>query len=148
MGTAAAIGAIMEVPLLFFFDNVRKRVSVTVLLKVCEVAFVLKFLILVLADNVFMVCLSQVLQGIYILIVPGMVYLIGATMAPGEAVKGQTWYVVSTTVASVLASFAGGWILDLAGAKALCLVGLVLAAAGCLIFFLIVDKVAAGNHEA
>jgi hypothetical protein len=55
---------------------------------------------------------------------------------------------VSTTVASVLASFAGGWILDLAGAKALCLVGLVLAAAGCLIFFLIVDKVAAGNHEA
>ena len=78
----------------------------------------------------------------------GSVYLIGATMAPGEAVKGQTWYVVSTTVASVLASFAGGWILDLAGAKALCLVGLVLAAAGCLIFFLIVDKVAAGNHEA
>lgn len=148
MGTAAAIGAIMEVPLLFFFDNVRKRVPVTVLLKVCEVAFVLKFLILVLADNVFMVYLSQVLQGIYILIVPGMVYLIGATMAPGEAVKGQTWYVVSTTVASVLASFAGGWILDLAGAKSLCMVGLVLAAAGCLIFFLFVDKVAAGSKTA
>ena len=40
-------------------------------------------------------------------------------MSPGEAVKGQSLFTMMFTFSTIIASFAGGWILDASGAKAL-----------------------------
>lgn len=147
MGVVAAMGALMEVPLLLGFDAVRKHCKVTWLVKAATVSALVKFTIFWLAQSVFVIGASQVLQGIQILIIPGMVYFINSIMDKGEAVKGQAWFVMSSTIGTVVASYLGGLILDAAGPKALCLTSAVCALAGCVIFFIFLDKVAAEKKK-
>ena len=75
------------------------------------------------------------------LFLPAMVNFIDDTMSRGEAVKGQALYTMMTTVSSVIASVAGGIILDAYGAKTLTFVSTVITLLGALIIIACVDKV-------
>jgi PPP family 3-phenylpropionic acid transporter len=140
LGVVAACTAMSEVPGLMLFDVIRKHISVNTLLKIAAVAFVAKFVMLWLAQAVWVICLAQVFQAIYIVIMPAMIYFIDQIMDKGEAVKGQAWFMMATTVASVIASYLGGLILDVAGAKMLCLAAAVCALIGAIIYFAVVDR--------
>jgi PPP family 3-phenylpropionic acid transporter len=122
------------------FDVIRKHIPVNTLLKIAAVAFVAKFVVLWLAQAVWVICLAQVFQAVYIVIMPAMIYFIDQIMDKGEAVKGQAWFMMATTVASVIASYLGGLILDVAGAKMLCLAAAVCALIGAIIYFAVVDR--------
>ncbi|MCR5135249.1 MAG: MFS transporter [Clostridiales bacterium] len=140
LGVVAACTAMSEVPALILFDVIRKHIHVNTLLKIAAVAFVAKFVMLWLAKAVWVICLAQVFQAIYIVVMPAMIYFIDQIMDKGEAVKGQAWFMMATTVASVIASYIGGLILDAAGAKMLCFAAAVAALIGAVIYFLTVDR--------
>ena len=140
LGVVAACTAMSEVPALMLFDVIRKHIHVNTLLKIAAVAFVAKFVMLWLAKAVWVICLAQVFQAIYIVVMPAMIYFIDQIMDKGEAVKGQAWFMMATTVASVIASYMGGLILDVAGAKMLCLAAAIAALIGAVIYFAVVDR--------
>ena len=107
-----------------------------------SVGFTLKIAVCWLARSVAMLYAAQVFQFIgFALMMPAMVYYINEIMSPGEAVKGQSLFTMMFTFSTIIASFAGGWILDASGAKALTLAAAVVTAAGAAVVFMSIGKV-------
>lgn len=142
MGRIFSVMAALEIPTMVFFDRLRKHFSNELLIKIAGVGFVVKIAMCYFAKSVEMIFVAHFFQLFsFALILPAMVSFINETMKKGEAVKGQAVYTMMVTVGTVLASLSGGVILDMSGAKMLCLVATVITAAGAAVIFAVVDKV-------
>lgn len=142
MGRILSIMAFLEIPPLFLFDRINRRISCKTLLKIGAASFFLKIFCATIATNVTMIYIAQLFQpaafGIFL---PAMVSFINEIMDRGEAVKGQALYTVMTTVGTVFASLSGGVILDVSGASALLIVSSALTGAGAALIICVVGKV-------
>lgn len=142
MGRIFSVMAFLEIPALFFFDNIKKRFSCQLILKFAAICFTLKILLIYLAGSVTMIYVAHMLQTFsFGLFLPAMVSFIGEVMAKGEAVKGQALYTVMTTVAATLASVLGGIMLDAYGPGFMLLVSTAATGLGALVLVLIVDRI-------
>ncbi len=142
MGRIFSVMAFLEIPALFFFDNIKKRFSCQLILKFAAICFTLKILLIYLAGSVTMIYVAHMLQTFsFGLFLPAMVSFIGEVMAKGEAVKGQALYTVMTTVAATLASVLGGIMLDVYGPGFMLLVSTAATGLGALVLVLIVDRI-------
>jgi len=70
-----------------------------------------------------------------------MVAFTDEIMRRGEAVKGQACYTMMITVSSIIASIAGGVLLDTAGAKMMLLVATILTGVGAATVVLLVGRI-------
>ena len=142
MGRILAVMAFLEIPPLFLFESVHKKVSCKRLLQLGAICFTLKILCACIADSVFMVYVAQLFQltsfGIFL---PAMVCFIDEIMDKGEAVKGQALYTIVTTVATIFASLVGGVILDMSGATTLLIVSTIITGMGALLFCIVIEGV-------
>lgn len=142
MGRILAVMAFLEIPPMFLFESVHKKVSCKRLLQLGAICFTLKILCATIADSVFMVYVAQLFQltsfGIFL---PAMVCFIDEIMEKGEAVKGQALYTIITTVATIFASLAGGVILDVSGASSLLWISTAITGAGAVLFCLVIERV-------
>ncbi|MBR6529256.1 MAG: MFS transporter [Firmicutes bacterium] len=142
MGRILAVMAFLEIPPMFLFESVHKKVSCKRLLQLGAICFTLKILCATIADSVFMVYVAQLFQltsfGIFL---PAMVCFIDEIMEKGEAVKGQALYTIITTVATIFASLAGGVILDFSGASSLLWISTIITGLGALLFCLVIERV-------
>lgn len=142
MGRILAVMAFLEIPPMFLFERVHRKVSCKRLLQLGAICFTLKILCATIADSVFMVYVAQLFQltsfGIFL---PAMVSFIDEIMEKGEAVKGQALYTIVTTVAAIFASLVGGVILDVSGASSLLWISTIITGAGAILFCLVIEKV-------
>lgn len=142
VGRILSLMAFSEIPAMALFDKIRKRFSSRTILKVASVGFTAKIAVCWLARSVSLLYASQLLQLVaFALILPGMVYFTDEIMSPGEAVKGQALFTMMITLATIIASFAGGWLLDAYGVKTLTFVSTLITAAGAVIVILTADRV-------
>jgi len=142
MGRILSVMAAMEIPGMVLFDRIRRKFSCQLVLKFAAICFTLKILVIFLAQSVTMIYAAHLLQTFsYGLFLPAMVHFINEIMAHGEAVKGQALYTVMTTSASVVASIAGGFLLDIQGPKFLLLVSTVLSAVGSVFVVMLIDRI-------
>ena len=142
MGRILSVMAFLELPTLFFFENIRRRFSCQQLLKFSAIAFVIKIALIFLADGVPLIYIAHVFQLVsFALFLPAMVGFTAEKMSPGEAVKGQALYTAMITVSSVFASVIGGILLDSSGAKLMLLAATVITAIGAMIVICVTDKI-------
>lgn len=142
MGRILSIMAFLEIPLMVCAGSLRKKFSCELMLKVAAVGFTIKIALHYMATSVAMLYFAQLFQLIsFGLFLPVMVMFINEVMSKGEAVKGQAFFTMMSTVASIIGSLVGGVILDLSGAKMLTLVATLITAAGTVILIMSVDKV-------
>lgn len=142
MGRILSIMAFLEIPLMVCAGSLRKKFSCELMLKVAAVGFTIKIALHYMATSVAMLYFAQLFQLIsFGLFLPVMVMFINEVMSKGEAVKGQAFFTMMSTVASIIGSLVGGVILDLSGAKMLTLVATLITAAGTGILIMSVDKV-------
>ncbi len=145
MGTAFSIEAIMELPVMFGFYKLIKKVSADNLMIVAGAAFTLKALTYLLASSVTALYLAQILQmfsnAIFIL---ASVYYADKKMAPEDKVTGQSYMTASISIGAVLGNFLGGQVLNAAGLHLMLLFSFLMAAAGTLI---VVIGVKAGSRR-
>ncbi len=142
MGRILSIMAFLEIPAMVCVGALRKKFSCELMLKVAAVGFTVKIAIHYLATSVGMLYFAQLFQLIsFGVFLPVMVIFIDEVMSKGEAVKGQAFFTMMTTVASIVGSLIGGVILDISGAKMLTLIATIFTAAGTLILIATVDKV-------
>lgn len=131
IGRIFSVLALMEIPTMMLFDRINKRFRTRTLMKFSAVAFVFWILICFLAENVMTLILAQFIQPFsFALFLPSIVRFIDDIMSKGEAVKGQTMFTTTTTMAAVFASLIGGVILDAAGPKMLTLTAACVTAVG------------------
>ena len=142
MGRILSIMAFLEIPLMVCAGALRKKFSCELMLKIAAIGFTVKIALHYIATSVAMVYFAQIFQLIsFGLFLPVMVMFINEVMSKGEAVKGQAFFTMMSTVASIIGSLIGGVILDLSGAKMLTLIATIITAAGTVILIMSVDKV-------
>lgn len=136
MGTAIGIGAILELPAMFFFAQLESRLGAARIIKIAGVFWVLKALAYSLAGSVDQIYWAQIFQGLsFAPFMPALVYYSNDRMSSRDKVKGQAMMTTANTLGGVLGSLAGGFVLERLGVPGMLLVGIGLALAGAAALF-------------
>lgn len=141
VGTALFIATVAEMPVILWFNKVRKHIPDTRLLKLAGLSFFLKSLLLIPAPGITSIYLIQLLQATsYGFLSPTQLYYANSRVSDADMVKGQAFITVSYTLGCAIGNFTGGVLLDSFHVMVLLGAGIVMAALGALILFLTVDK--------
>lgn len=146
MGILLAISAVVEIPILFCYDLLSKRIDSSKLLRVAAVCMALKSLTMLLSVNIPMLYASQFFQmpG-YGLFCGASVYYTNGVIEPEHRVRGQAYMTLTCAAGSVLGSLLGGWLLDLSSVRGMLLAGAVIAGIGSLFVNLYIENKATGR---
>ena len=144
VGRILSLMALLEMPTMLFYDRIRRHFSSVTLIRLASIGFTAKIAVCWIAGSVTLLFAAQFFQLIaFALMMPRMVYYINEIMSPGEAVKGQALFTMMIVLSTIAASFAGGWILDVSGAKTLTFVSLAVTAAGAAVVITTIGRVKA-----
>ena len=141
VGVALFIATAIEMPVILWFDTVRKHIPDNRLLKLAGLSFLLKAVLLLIAPSVTSIYLIQLLQATsYSFLSPTQLYYANAKVQQVDMVKGQAFITASYTLGCAIGNFTGGQLLEHFDVVALLIAGIVLAAAGTLVLFWTVDR--------
>lgn len=113
MGIAAALSACWELPTMFCFSLMVKRVRCDIWMRISGAFFTLKAASTWLAPNVPVFLGVQAFQVLgFGLIAVASVHYINAIMNREDAIKGQAYFTMTTTLGTVLGALTGGAMLD------------------------------------
>lgn len=135
LGYATSMAAIVELPTMALFAKMVKKISCEKLLFFSTVFFLVKVVLMLLADSITGVFVSQFCQiAAYALFIPAAAYYANLVMEKADQVKGQAYVNCAITLGGMLNGLICGRILDFAGPKvmlgagaAACFLGAVLA---------------------
>ena len=134
MGVCSFIAAVVELPPMFLFMGMLKKLRCSTLLKLSCAMFSVKMLLCFLAPNVPLLYAAQAVQmlafGLYI---PASVQYVNEVIAPADRVKGQALVTSTTTLSAIAASFLCGLMLDKLGVGATMLISAGVSALGALV---------------
>lgn len=137
MGNMLFIQNIVELPIMFGFAFLLKKADSRFWVRICGIGFFLHALGELLAPNI------PVIYGVQIFEMPGYalytlasIYWINEIVAPEDRVQGQAYFAMSMTLGNVLASFAGGLLLDRVGAPAILALATLTGAIGMVILLI------------
>jgi len=148
MGNLFSFMAILELPCLIFFSQLRRRFSCQSLLKLASIAFTFKVFIVFMAKSVAFIYLGFLFQLIsFPIFLSASVHLVDEVMDKGEAVKGQALITGMITLSNIFASLIGGAILDLDGASLLLFISTIICIIGTIVVFASVDKIQKKNNK-
>ena len=115
-GTALMIAAVVELPTMFLFVRLVRRVRCDLLLLLSCAFMTLRLLLTVLLPGALGLCVAQLTQmGGYALFAVSTVYYVGTVIAKRDVVKGQTYLGAANTMGSLLAYLCGGMLIDATG---------------------------------
>ena len=141
VGVALFVATLVEIPVMVYFDRVRKHISDHWLLKWAGLSFLLKSILLMAAPSVTAIYFIEILQMTsYAFLSPTQLYYANGKIAQADMVKGQAFITASYTLGCALGNLAGGQLLQFFGVTTMLAWGIVMAAAGTLILFLTVDR--------
>ena len=141
VGVALFIATAIEMPVILWFDTVRKHIPDNRLLKLAGLSFLLKAVLFLIAPSVTSIYLIQLLQATsYSFLSPTQLYYANAKVQQADMVKGQAFITASYTLGCAIGNFTGGQLLAHFNVVALLIAGIVMAAAGTLVLFLTVDR--------
>lgn len=128
LGTATMISALSELPVMFGFAWLVKKVSSGNLLKISAIMYAVRCLIMIIAANVGTIYVAQLFQALsFAIFNPASVYYMNLIMEDADKVKGQTLMIGATTLGGVLGNALGGIILDVTSVKVMLILGLIAA---------------------
>lgn len=120
MGVSMALAALIELPALFLFGYMVKKVRCDIWVRVAGIFFMLKSLGSLLVSSILPFYFVQLLQlGGWALITVASVYYVNSIMKEEDAIKGQAYFTMTYTFGSVLGALLGGFLIDKAGVNAM-----------------------------
>lgn len=141
-GTAMALGALVELPVMFVFTRLLSKKRCDFWLKLCALFFVVRSGMMWLLPGVGGLYAAQLAQGIgsgmYIV---GSVYYVALLLKGQDAVRGQWYLGAAGSCAALIAYVSFGTLLDHATVPTLLMATTVLAAVGAVVTFLSVRPV-------
>ena len=141
-GSALLIAAVAELPTMFLFTKMLKRVRCDIWLCLSCCFMTLKLLLTWLLPGETGLLLAQLTQvGGYALYAVASVYYVGTVVQKADVVKGQTYLGASNTLGCLIAYVVGGVLIDAAGTVAMLTVCLGASAVGTILMFLARQRV-------
>ena len=131
LGTAMAIAAVLEIPVMFSFTHIAKKVPSSILLVISAVSYVGKGILYLAGGSITMIYFAQILQMTsYAIYAPAVVKFSDECMAEEDKVTGQAFMSMTSAVGGVIGNLCGGWLIDHTGIRSMLLFGTIFAAAG------------------
>lgn len=141
VGFVMSLCAWVELPPMFLFSYMVRKAGSDVWYRLCGVFMAVKAIASLLAPSLPVYYLVQVLQlAGWGLIAIAPVYYVNRVIGAEDAIKGQAYIGMSYTVANVLASMAGGWLIDLAGVHVMMIAASLAGAAGAVVVILFTER--------
>ena len=113
LGIAVAIAAIMEIPMIFFYEKVNKYISTPNLILIAAATYLLRSIFQLINNNLFVFYLIQLLQltswGIY---ASASVYFAKEVIPQKDQTKAQAYMTNALTIGTVIGTFAGGQLIE------------------------------------
>jgi MFS transporter, PPP family, 3-phenylpropionic acid transporter len=142
MGVTMALAAICELPTMFFFISMVKRLRSDIWLKISGIFFMLKAFGTFFVYNVYGMYLIQVLQMFgFALFSVASVYYVNRIMKERDRIKGQAFMTMTNTLGSVLGSLLGGIFIDNIGISVMLIFSIAAAGVGMIIMWFSTKKV-------
>ena len=142
LGIAGAIAAMLELPGMMLFSYFLTKASCRTLLRISGIGFFLRFLGFFLADSVPTLYLAQVPQAFsYAIFIPASVHYVSRLFSKADMAKAQSLVTTATTIGGIIASVAGGRLIDMAGIHFSELCVTVLGGIGALILFFSTEEI-------
>lgn len=131
MGSLNAFMALFELPAMFLYDRLTRRVSCSVTLRFAAVVFALKALAIALSVNMTMLYAAHLLQALsFAVLTPALVRYVNLTIDHRDSVKGQAISYGMTTLGSIFSSSLGGLMFDAFSVSTTLLIGSAASALG------------------
>ena len=141
MGIAVFIAAAIEVPVMMNFERLLDYKPVEFWLKLSAIFFVLKNIVTYFAPNMGVIYFAQTLQmGGYAVAYPALVHYVDRVIAKEDLVKGQSLIVTGMSIAAVLSSFLGGFMIDYLGVNLTLFIGIFVTILGAYLVFQYVER--------
>ena len=141
VGVALFIATAIEMPVILWFDTVRKHIRDNLLLKLAGLSFLLKAVLFLVAPSVNVIYAIQLLQATsYSFLSPTQLYYANNKVAQADMVKGQAFITASYTLGCAMGNFTGGQLLEVFDVPVMLAAGISMAAVGTVILFMTVEK--------
>lgn len=141
-GTAFFIQAMVELPTMFGFVLLLKKLSINKLMIIASVFYTVKHILILISGNQFMFYGAMVLQMLsYAILIPGSVYFANENIEPEDRNKGQAIFGATATVGGLIASLVGGQLLNLMNIRSLLIVGTLASALGTLLMIIGIGRI-------
>ena len=142
MGTAMAMASLIELPTMFLFTFMLKKVRCDIWFRISGIFFFLKTFGTLLAPNIPVFYGVQVFQMFgWALITVSSVYYVNSIMEKQDVIKGQAYMTMTYTMGSVAGALLGGVLIDRLGVTSMLIFATISAAVGMVIMLLAVQKV-------
>ena len=141
LGYCNFLQAILELPVMALIGFVLNKVKPGKLVLFSGTAFLVKIFILIFANSMAAMYLSQSCQLFaYAVFVPAAAYYVNETMEELDQVKGQAFITSAITVGGVFSNLVSGRILDKMGVKPMLVVGTLVCALGVVVAYFGVSR--------
>ena len=141
-GTALLIAAVVEIPAMFFFTTVAKKVRCDLLLLLSCLCMTLRLVLTLLLPGAAGLYGAQVMQMLgFALFAVSTVYYVGTVVPKRNVVKGQTYLGTANTLGCLLAYAMGGSLIDAFSVPMMLTACIAVSAAGVLLVLLSIQKV-------
>lgn len=141
-GSALLIAAVAELPTMFLFTKLLKKVRCDIWLCLSCCFMTLKLVLTWLLPGETGLLLAQTTQlGGYALYAVASVYYVGTVVRKADVVKGQTYLGASNTLGCLIAYVVGGVLIDTLGTTAMLVTCLSLSVIGTILMFLARQRV-------
>ena len=131
LGNAMFIQAVVEIPVLFTFSYIMKKIKVGSLMIIAALGYVLKAVMYFSSVNIAMIYITQLSQICsFAILAAASVYFTGMVVDHKDQTTGQAFMSGMVSAGTVLGSLFGGVIIDHMGMRALLSVNILLSVIG------------------
>lgn len=142
MGTALMIAAVVELPMMFLFTSLVKKVRCDIWLILSAAFMTLRLILTLLLPGAIGLYIAQFAQMFgYALFAVASVYYVGTVISKRNVVKGQTYLGSGNTMGCLLAYVLCGSLIDLVGVEKMIIVSIVLSVIGLFFTIACTDRV-------
>ena len=141
-GTALMISAVVELPMMFLFTLIVRKVRCDICLILSTVFMTLRLILSLLVPSAAGLYAAQFTQIFgYALFAVASVYYVGTVISKRNVVKGQTYLGSSNTMGCLLAYVLCGSLIDMLGVNKMLIVSIILSVIGTLCTVLCTERV-------
>lgn len=136
MGKAVFLAAIVELPMMAYFNTLKNKLKCGNIIIFSSFFFTIKHILTYFATNLTMLYIAQAMQMFaYALFIPASVFYVSKLVHERDLVKGQSLVTMAQTFAGIFASFFGGILLDKLGVQQTLLIGAIISFLGTVLIF-------------
>ena len=145
-GGLLALQAIVELPAMIFFNQLKDKFGTKKLLCVSAVFYFVKILVTTLATSVGFLYFSMLFQALaFAIFIPASVHFVDEIMNKQDAVKGQAFVTIAMTFSNLLSSILGGVLIRIIGVTPALWFGTMVTFAGVVIAIFGLAKICENN---